>query len=234
MRRKPSKRDVSRPKREGYSYKKQFYQSASVAFDYDFHRFGSGPRRRRNARKWKTILAALESTDGVKSILDMPCGTGRFTGPLADCGYMVVGSDISHEMMMKAAEQNTDSREHLAGYIQADAVALPLKDASLDCVMSIRFMFHVDPQTRVKILQEMGRVSRRWLIVDYRHRYSFRYAKWKLLSSLGLTNKSLQRVSREQLEQEFHEAGIAIRRVLPVTRVFSDKWIVLGESKPAS
>ena len=27
------------------------------------------------------------------------------------------------------------------------------------------------------------------------------------------------------------DAGIRIRRVIPVTRVFSDKWIVVGESK---
>jgi hypothetical protein len=49
---------------------------------------------------------------------------------------------------------------------------------------------------------------------------------------LGLTKTELSRVSRDQLEQEFREAGWTIREVIPVARFFSDKWIVVGE--PAS
>jgi SAM-dependent methyltransferase len=225
----PSKRDVSRPRGDGYAYKKAFYRRADVAADYDFHRFGDPRRTRRNARKWRTILSALRETDGVRSILDLPCGTGRFTGPLTERGYTVLGGDISREMMQRAREK-TNGAPSLCGFVQADAEALPLRDASLDCVLSIRFMFHVDPDSRVRILREMGRVSRRWLIVDYRHRYSLRWAKWRLLRRLGLTNRRFERVSREQLEREFHAAGIAIRKVIPVRRVFSDKWIVVGES----
>jgi ubiquinone/menaquinone biosynthesis C-methylase UbiE len=225
----PSKRDVSRPRGDGYAYKKRFYRRADVAADYDAHRFGSPARSRRNARKWKTILSALEETEGVRSILDLPCGTGRFTGSLTERGYTVVGGDISHEMM-QVARDKTNGSPRLAGWVQTDAESLPMRDASLDCVVSIRFMFHVDPKSRVRILREMGRVSRRWLIVDYRHRYSLRYAKWRLLRSLGFTKKPLQRVSREQLEREFHEAGVSICKVIPVWRVFSDKWIVVGES----
>ena len=228
----PSKDDVSRPRGEGYSYKRAFYRDGEVAANYDSHRFGSNVRQRRNVRKWKTILAALEETAGVRSILDMPCGTGRFTGHLADRGYLTVGSDISHEMM-KVAEQKTGHPDQLAGYVQADAVAVPLKDASLDCVMSVRFMFHVDPETRIRILREMGRVSRRWLIVDYRHRYSLRYAKWRVLRAFGMTRQRLDRVSHAQLEREFHAAGLSICKVIPVAHVFSDKWIVVGESRPA-
>ena len=105
-----------------------------------------------------------------------------------------------------------------------------MRDASMDCVMSIRFMFHVDPESRVRILREMGRVSRRWVIVDYRHRYSLRYANRRLLRAIGLTRRPFERVSREQLEHEFRAAGLSIHKVIPVWRVFSDKWIVVGES----
>jgi len=225
---KPSRSDPSKPKGEGYAYKKEFYRSHTVAEDYDQHRFSTPERRRRNVRKWRTILAALQLTDGVRSILDIPCGTGRFTGSLAQHGYLVFGSDISHEMMRSAAEK-LGPHEALAGYLQADAEALPLAEAAVDCVMSIRFMFHVDSRTRVRILREMGRVSRRWLIVDYRHRYTLRYAKRRLQRAVGFGGKPLERVSSTQLRQEFGDAGLSIRRVLSVTRGFSDKWIVLAE-----
>src|SRR5512138_3481055 len=86
----PSRDDPSKPKQHGYEYKKQFYQSSEVAADYDEHRFRTPKRMRRNARKWAAIQKALALTEGVKTIVDLPCGTGRFTGHLARSGYEVV------------------------------------------------------------------------------------------------------------------------------------------------
>ena len=45
------------------------------------------------------------------------------------------------------------------------------------------------------MLREFGRVSRRWIIADYRHRYSFRYGVWKIARTLGLTRRPFERVS---------------------------------------
>src|SRR6185436_17107070 len=100
---KPGKNDPSRPQEGDYEYKRDFYRSAQVAEDYDFHRFSSPERQKRNVRKWAAIRKALSLTRDVRVILDLPCGTGRFTGALAREGYEVVGSDISMEMLQKAA-----------------------------------------------------------------------------------------------------------------------------------
>jgi hypothetical protein len=80
------------------------------------------------------------------------------------------------------------------------------------------------------MLREMGRVSRRWLILDYRHKYSWHYGVWRVRRLLGLTRAPFPRVGRAQMERELHAAGLRVRRVFPVARVFSDKWIVLGET----
>ena len=232
--RRPKKDDPSRARRgEVYAYKKQFYQSDDVAADYDFHRWGTPERARRNLRKWRTILRALALTKDVRSILDVPCGTGRFTGQLAARGYGVVGSDISLEMM-RVARSQIGPIDELRGYVRADAEALPFADGAFDCVMSIRFLFHIDPVTRVRIVGEMARVSRRWLILDYRHKYNYRYAMWKLRWTLGLTKTPLSRVSTAEMQRELQEAGVRVVEILPVTRVFSDKWIVVGEKAAAS
>ena len=226
--RKPAKTDVSRPKRAGdYGYKRKFYRDAEVAADYDFHRFGSRSRQKRNLRKWKTIRAALELTSGVSRVLDLPCGTGRFTAPLALRGYQVIGSDVSIEMMQQA--KSAGRVDGVNGYLQADAKQLPLRTGCVDCVMSIRFLMHVDSETRVRMLREMRRVSRRWLILDYRHRYSHRYAVWCLKRLLGLTKQKLPRVTRAQVEGELGAAGLSVRKIIPVAVWFSDKWIVVGE-----
>jgi SAM-dependent methyltransferase len=228
--RKPSIDDVSKPKVEEYSYKKQFYRDAAVAADYDQHRFTTPGRKRRNVRKWRAIQKALAETTDVLSVLDLPCGTGRFTGRLAEMGVKVVGSDISLQMMHEAAASPQVDHPGVQGYVQSDAEALPFQNASLDCIVSIRFMFHVDPVTRHRILREMGRVSKRWLIIDYRHRYSARWVAWQVRHALGLLRKKPERVSRRGLRSEFDGAGLTIRRVIPVRRWLSDKWIVLAEA----
>jgi SAM-dependent methyltransferase len=227
---KPGKSDPSRPREDGYEYKRDFYRSSKVAEDYDFHRFSSPERQKRNARKWAAIQKALSLTEGVKTILDLPCGTGRFTGALARQGYEIVGSDIAMEMLQKAASIPDGQQPSIRGYVQANAEHLPLRDDILDCVVSIRFMMHVDPATRVRMLREFRRVSRRWVLVDYRHKYTFRYVLSHSFGKLGIGRTPLSRVSRADLEQEFRDAGLKIREVVRVsTPLLSDKWVVLAE-----
>ena len=101
---KPSRDDVSKPKVEEYSYKKDFYRDADVAADYDQHRFTTPRRQRRNIRKWRAIHRALDEAGDVRTVLDLPCGTGRFTGHFARNDLETVGGDISLQMMRQAAD----------------------------------------------------------------------------------------------------------------------------------
>jgi SAM-dependent methyltransferase len=230
----PGKSDPSRPREDGYDYKRDFYRSASVADDYDFHRFSTPERQKRNARKWAAIRKALSRTTGVRTILDLPCGTGRFTGALAREGFEIIGSDISLEMLQKAAsmeQPGADGKQPvIRGYVQANAEHLPLRNDSLDCVVCIRFMMHVDPATRVRMLREFARVSRRWVIVDYRHKYTFRYLATHTVGKLGVGRTPLSRVSTNDVHEEFRQAGLAIREIIRVSApLLSDKWLVLSE-----
>ena len=80
------------------------------------------------------------------------------------------------------------------------------------------------------MLREFHRVSRRWVVVDYRHKYTFRYVLTHTFGKLGLGRAPLSRVPRADLEREFRDAGFAIRSVIRVsTALLSDKWVVLAE-----
>jgi len=223
-----ARKGISEPKRTDYRYKKRFYRDDDVAAHYDRERFAGPFKRRRNRRKWRAIRRGLASLGRpVRTLADLPCGTGRFTADLAALGIDVVACDISVEMIREAASA-TARAGRVRGFVQTDAESLPFRDDAFDAVVSIRFMFHVDPPTRVTILRELGRVARHQ-VIDYRHRYSYRYAKWRVLRTLGLTRRPLERVSRADLEREFAAAGLATRAIIPVARVFSDKWIVVSE-----
>ena len=211
MAKQPSRDDPSKPKAHGYAYKKQFYQSADVAADYDEHRFRTPKRQRRNARKWNAIQKALALTDGVKSIVDLPCGTGPLHRQSRARGLR--SGRQRHLGRDDAAGGQTAgraTRQH-RGLCARRRRSAAVRTKSADCLMSIRFLFHVDGETRRRMLREFGRVSRRWIIADYRHKYSFRYGVWKISSTLGLTKRPFERVSVKSMKSEFEDAGLRVR-----------------------
>jgi demethylmenaquinone methyltransferase/2-methoxy-6-polyprenyl-1,4-benzoquinol methylase len=86
--------------------------------------------RARTVRRLRPIL----HRPGAR-VLDICCGTGDLLLALAsDCaGAIVMGSDFCHPMLA-AAQQKIARRHARAVLVEADALALPFADASLDLV----------------------------------------------------------------------------------------------------
>lgn len=215
---------------EKYEKKKRHYQSDSVATKYDDVRFVKLSHKLRNKRKLaaiqKAIAAAGELGHEIKSVIDIPCGTGRLFPLFIDNRLSFTGADISREMM-EVSRNRFGSSGLLKGMVRCDAESLPFRDRSFDSVVSIRFMFHVPKEVRHNILKEMARITKGWLIIDYRHRYTVKYCIRKSLSQIGLGKPPSYRFSVSDLQSELNSAGIGIVRIFPTLRLFSDKWVVL-------
>jgi SAM-dependent methyltransferase len=69
-------------------------------------------------------------------ILDSPCGTGRLTNFLKRKGIRVIGLDYSPAMLERS--RNTGDIQLIRG----DMFEMPMKTNSLDCIVSLRFLFH--------------------------------------------------------------------------------------------
>lgn len=81
-------------------------------------------------------LAAAQHCGG--PILELGCGDGRLTIPLARAGYAVVGVDISHAMLTRCRRRLADERPAVAervSLLAADATALDLGDARFPLVI---------------------------------------------------------------------------------------------------
>jgi hypothetical protein len=81
----------------------------------------------------------------------------------------------------------------------------------------------------------MTRVSRRWVILDIRHRYNLRWVGWRIRHAFGLLPQVQHRFSRAGLEEELAGTGLSVRGIYPSRRYFgwaSDKWTVLAEVAP--
>lgn len=117
---------------------------AAVAARYE--RWYETPAGRRAERAERGLLGTLLADVPPGSrVLDIGCGTGRFSRWLAESGYRVVGVDRS--MPMLAAAQRRSS----GPWVQGDAQALPIRDGACAAAIFVTALeFVPDPLIAVR------------------------------------------------------------------------------------
>ncbi|MFB6102319.1 MAG: class I SAM-dependent methyltransferase [Haloplanus sp.] len=179
----------------------EWYQADEVAQEYDAKRFSRGGRLI-DRREKRAVLEALSPIEDRK-VLEIACGTGRFTTMLAERGADIVGLDISSAMMSQGREKAraagvADRIEFLRG----DAARLPFPDDHFDTVFAMRF-FHL-ADTPAKFLAEMCRVSKRQVFFDTFNDRSARVLyNWLLPMGSRL-------YGREEVERLIEGAGLTL------------------------
>lgn len=89
-------------------------------------------------------------------VLDLACGPGVYASSLARRGRRVIGMDFSRELLRRRAKG-----DWLAA--AASALAVPLRDRSVDCACLLSVLEHVDD---VAMLRETIRVTRARIIIQ--------------------------------------------------------------------
>lgn len=190
--------------------KLEAYRAADYAAAYD-QRWAGSTGRRRDRRKARAIRASWQSLaaaagEAPQSVLDLPCGTGRFTALLHGLAPVVCGADLAPTMLAEARAKHPGAR-----YLAADAVRLPFRDDAFDAVLCIRFLHLVrDPELRIRFLRECARVARLGLIVDYRHGRTLRIWGRHLRHRLGLLDRAPANPSPPAILREFDAAGLRV------------------------
>ncbi|MFH5797852.1 class I SAM-dependent methyltransferase [Haladaptatus sp. DYF46] len=141
----------------------EWYQATEVAEEYEEKRFSRGGRLI-DRREKQAVLDAIGPVDG-KRVLEIACGTGRFTVMLAERGADIVGLDISAAMLQQGRHKarNAGVADHLE-FMRGDAARLPFPDDHFDTVFAMRF-FHL-ANTPASFLSEMCRVSKNQVFFD--------------------------------------------------------------------
>ncbi|MDZ7849295.1 MAG: class I SAM-dependent methyltransferase [Halodesulfurarchaeum sp.] len=141
----------------------EWYQADSVAEAYEDKRFSRGGRLI-DRREKEAVLAALSPLPD-RNILEIACGTGRFTVMLAERDADVIGLDISGPMLQQGREKAKQAGvdDHLE-FMRGDAGRLPFPDDHFDAVFAMRF-FHL-ADTPHDFLAEMARVSKELVFFD--------------------------------------------------------------------
>ncbi|MDZ7701909.1 MAG: class I SAM-dependent methyltransferase [Halobacteriales archaeon] len=142
---------------------REWYQAETVAAEYDEKRF-SGGGRIIDRREKQAVLDALAPVEG-REVLEIACGTGRFTVMLAERGADITGIDISEAMLARGRDRARAARvERTIEFLRGDAARLPFPDDAFDTVFAIRF-FHL-ASTPETFLSEMRRVAAERVVFD--------------------------------------------------------------------
>jgi ubiquinone/menaquinone biosynthesis C-methylase UbiE len=107
------------------------------------------------ARPWARLLAQ----EGARVVLDVGCGTGRTSLPIAEAGPAVIACDLSRGMLAEAVRKARDAG--LGGRLWplvADAEHLPLADDVVDGLVCQGVLHHLPDVSTA--LAEMDRILR--------------------------------------------------------------------------
>ena len=150
-----SEQDAARSEKEAARWVRGMFGRVAHRYDLANHLLSFNIDRYWRAhtvRRTREILLRPEAR-----VLDICCGTGDLVLALAKQGRRVLGSDFCHPMLV-AAHGKIARRRAPAVLFESDALALPLRDASLD-LLTVAFGFR-NLANYESGLAEIGRVLR--------------------------------------------------------------------------
>ena len=172
-------------------------------------------RQLSNWRDHQIARKALKLADNTDSVLDMPCGTGRFWRLLSeDKARTIHAVDYSQNMIDIGLQHRDSQTVKRINAFQGSAFNLPVDDGFVDTVFCIRLLHHIgNPQDRLEILQELARVTRGTVIISLWVDGNYKSWKRKRLEAKR-TKRTYQNrfvIPGKQLEQEFKQAGFSVK-----------------------
>lgn len=177
-------------------------------------------------RDRQIVRKALKLADDPKTVLDIPCGTGRFWGVLAENQNRIIyAADNSLDMIntgLKLREPEIVCRINKS--FQASAFDIPLEENTVDCILCIRLIHHMgDTDTRLKLLKELNRVTSSSVIISLWVDGNFQAWKRKKREQKYVDKKFQNRflIPVKTIENEFLQCGLEVKNRLDFTKYHS-------------
>lgn len=113
----------------------------------------------------------LQSKTGIKKLIDIGCGAGDFTLDLAvkySQFEKIVGIDFLKEKV-DIARQKAEQFKNVF-FFEADLLDMPFADRSFDVAICINVLHHVHVDDYNKAIEELARVTDKYLILEIRNK----------------------------------------------------------------
>jgi ubiquinone/menaquinone biosynthesis C-methylase UbiE len=201
---------------------------SKIADQYDSGR----PILEHNLHRWLDLISeSVGSHYNTVELLDLGCGTGRFSIPIAKrLGYSVVGADLAVEMINIARKK---SGSEGIQWKKENAEALSFADESFDVIFMSHLLDHIkDP---LQALRECHRVLRYGGVILNRYRSIDDLKKDpEHIFFSGATKKDEARGMKRSEDIETHMAKAGFRHVMSeviVQQTYNTPWERLRTDK---
>jgi SAM-dependent methyltransferase len=188
----------------------QNYQRLDAAEGYN-RGYQEKALKRLSTRRELSLLRALLATQGrTRRLLNLPCGGGRVSGPLADSTQLLLEADIAVGQLLYGARRRDWATPEVR--MTASAFHIPLQDRGVDGTVCIRLCHHLpSPVERERLLTELLRVSERFVLMTF---FDFRSPKNLLRRARRwLDRKPPKHTMRvEEVRAIAARSGFALRR----------------------
>lgn len=184
---------------------------------------------------WMSVIESHIGGRSISTILDLGCGTGRFSDCLANrFAACVVGIDPSEKMLGQARRKPRGTPVH---FQRANAEAIPLVNRSVDLIfMSMSFHHFRDPQAAAS---ECRRVLRTDGSVVVRTGTREQIQSYPYVPFFPSTRRMLEELlpSRARLRAVFENAGfvcvdsqVVMQTIAQTWKAYADKLSAGGDS----
>jgi SAM-dependent methyltransferase len=178
-------------------------------------------RRLSNWRDGQLARRALLLAGEPQTVLDLPCGAGRFWEILSEAPNRVLYAADNSPHMIQVAQQSQprDIVKNVRAF-QTSAFDIDMPDASVDSIFCMRLFHHIyESKHRLEILNEFHRVSRDSVILSLWVDGNLKAWKRKRLERKrarkdSQSNKNRFVLKQSQVEREFEQAGFRVEAKL--------------------
>jgi cyclopropane fatty-acyl-phospholipid synthase-like methyltransferase len=193
-------------------FQKKYGVDHSMAY---FHKHRSGLRR--NVSNWieqRMLRRALARAGDPVSVLDLPCGAGRFWALLAQRpDRRLLAADYSQNMIETA--QRFQPAELVSRFecFQSSAFDIKQPDSAVECIVCMRLLHHIgEAADRHTMLREFHRVAARSVLVSCWVDGSLQARRRRRLEARRAKRNYQNRFvfAPETIEREMREAGFEI------------------------
>lgn len=156
---------VSTPDQTSEQYQ-QCYQEENNAAAYNAMYRDSWGKRLTTRREFNLLTGLLATQGHSRTVLDLPCGGGRVSPPLAPHTDLLIEADIALGQVRYGMTNGRVATKQV--WMTASGFHIPLKDASVDGAVCIRLNHHLPlPEERERLVRELLRVARRFVIMTF-------------------------------------------------------------------
>lgn len=180
----------------------EHYKNEGVAADYDAVRFSSAAGRVFNRWEKQTIEKCFVKVEKGRTLVDIPCGTGRLAETLLLQGYLVHGMDISNEMLEVGRKRLERFGSGFSSEV-VDARNLPHDAKSYDGALCARVLMHFPLDQQIQFLAGVAQLSDRIVVIN--HSYDSPYQRFR---------RGVKRLMGHQPSARFPVSDAEIKKLL--------------------